>query len=54
MQEAGNRDRAGLGVGLARIQIAIIGQNDSPMLVVHGERILRHRVGKVIQRRIDS
>lgn len=54
MQEARRRDLTRPGVGLACAQIPIIGQDDIPLLVIHRERVLRHRVGKVIQRRIDS
>ena len=54
MQEARHCDRARLGVGFEHAQIPIIGQDGSPLLVIHRKRILRHRVGEVIQRRIDS
>jgi hypothetical protein len=54
MEKARCRDQARLGVGLARAQIPIIGENGSPLLVIDGERTLRHRMGKAIQRRIDS
>ena len=45
---------ARFGIGFARAQIPIIGQDDTPLLVIYPERTLRRRVGEVIQRRIDS
>jgi len=54
MQEARRREQTRLGEGFARVQITIIGQHNATLLVIHRERILRRRVGKAIQRRIDS
>ena len=54
MQEAGRRDLTRLDAGLARAQIPIIGEDGSPLLVIDGERILRHRVGEMIQCGVDS
>ena len=54
MQETRRHESAWLAVRLARTQIPFIRQNRAPLLVVNGERTLRHRVRKVIQRRIDA
>ena len=54
MQEARGRDRTRLDVTFARAQIPIICHDHAPLLIVRRERILRHRLGEVIQRLIDS
>ena len=54
MQEAGRNDLARLGVELARAQIPVISQDNSPLLAIDRDRILRRRMGHAIQSRVDS
>ncbi len=54
MKETRRRDGTRFGVSLARIQVAIISQDDMPLLIINRERILHRRLIEMIQRRIDS
>jgi hypothetical protein len=54
VKEDRRRDGTRLNVALARVQIALIREDDGALRGVNRQRILHHRVGKMIERGIDA
>ncbi len=54
MQETGGGNKSRPEANLASVQVAVVGQNDTSLLIVDRDGILRRRMGKTIQSCIDA